>query len=499
MWLQAQDWVIRFVGETLVMRPFACLLLLFAPLFLLAQPQIAYQQPTDPSLIYRKISRADLLADIRFWRQVQEDAHVNVYHSISRQQMDALIQELTTPVTDSISQTAAIFLFSKLGAALDEGHVGLVSSRLTDSLFGESIRFPFMIKKTEADAWVIAFDLSAAGQLQEDDRIITINGHSVRDLNDRYTRLFGGLPVWKAEQVAYYARKLLYLDGIRSPYTLDAVKANGEKMHYTTAGYSKQQTDSINKVLQARLGNSQKPYEFRLLPGGIGYLNYRSMRNDPANPFETFLKNMFTQLKDSDANGLVIDLRDNGGGDSKLGEALLRYFNTKPYRFASGMKWKISAPYKEYLKTAKNFREADNKFYMSRPDGDMYTWVSDELVTPQPEEPFFRGKVAFLIGSRTFSSANMLADGVTAYQLARTFGEPTGEVPNDFGEMFNYMLPRTQIIARGASKMFTRANGDEKNFDPVKPDVFVKPSSAGSAEKRDAVLDSAVNWIQQKQ
>lgn len=499
MWLYAQGWVVRFVGETLIMRSFACFLVLFAPLFLLAQPQIAYQQPTDPSLAYRKISRADLLEDIRFWRKVQEEAHVNLYHSISSQQMDALIQELTAPITDSISQTAAIFLFSKLGAALDEGHVGLVSSRLSDSLYSESLRFPFMIKKAASDGWVISFDLSAAGQLQEEDRIISINGHSIRDLNDRYTRLFGGLSVWKAEQLAFYVRKLLYLDGIHSPFTLNAVKANGEKIHFTTNGYSKQQADSINKVLQARLGNSQKAYEFHLLPGGIGYLNYRSMRNDPANPFETFLKNMFTQLKDSNATGLVIDLRDNGGGDSKLGETLLRYFNTRPYRFASGMKWKISAPYKEYLKTAKNFREADHTFYMSRPDGDMYTWVSDQLTTPKPEQPFFSGKVAFLIGSRTFSSANMLADGVTTYQLAKTFGEPTGEVPNDFGEMFNYMLPHTQIIARGASKMFTRANGDEKNFDPVKPDVLVKPVPTVSREKKDAVLDSAVNWILQKQ
>jgi len=227
-------------------------------------------------------------------------------------------------------------------------------------------------------------------------------------------------------------------------------------------------------------------------------LNYRSMRNDPTLPFDQFLTTVFTSLNDSSSKGLVIDLRENGGGDSQLGERLLAHFNKKPYILAGGMKWKISSHYKAFLKTSKNYNEADNKFYMSQPDGNTYTYVNRELKKPIIKEPFFEGKVAFLIGTGTFSSANMLADGVVSYQLAATFGEPTGESPNDFGEMFNFMLPNSHVIARAASKMFTRANKDEKNLGPVVPENIIIPTATDKKQKKDPVLESAVNWILNK-
>jgi len=87
----------------------------------------------------------------------------------------------------------------------------------------------------------------------------------------------------------------------------------------------------------------------------------------------------------------------------------------------------------------------------------------------------------------------MLADGIKTYQLAKVFGEPAGESGNDFGEIFDFMLPNTHIIARASTKMFIRASGNEKDFAPTQPDVLVKALHEHTAE--DAVIKAAVSWI----
>lgn len=460
------------------------------------QSSIAYEEKHPVGFYYQKIAKEKIRNDVAFWLETMKASHVNLYHFISKQQLTDLGNQLLNEYSDSLNHFQTVFLFSKLSAALNEGHLGLVSSRITDSLYNNSLRFPFMIRKAEKDAWHISYDLSSAQQLEMNDRIVSINGIAVEELNKRYLPLFGGLDTWKHEQVGFYSRKLLFLDGIHSPFQIEAIKENGEKRSFTVTGFSKAQADSINRALTTKM-NSQgnQPYSFRFLQDKVGYLNYRSMRNDKAEPFEKFLDETFQQLKDSSAKGLIIDLRENGGGDSQLGELLIRYFNRKPYIFAGGMKWKISAPYKTFLKGQTNYNEADNRFYMSQKDGDTYVYINQQLTQPKAKEPFFSGKVAFLIGTGTFSSANMLADGVVSYQLAKTFGEPTGESPNDFGEMFNFMLPNSYIIARGSTKMFTRANKDEKDFGPVVPDVIVKPNAIDLRQKKDRVLETAVNWI----
>ncbi len=461
--------------------------------------QIAYEKTHPTDFSYKKLSKQAIKEDIQFWLTTMEESHVNMYHSISKDQMQLLADSLLTAYPDSVTHIESIFIFSRLGAALNEGHVGLVSSRITDSLYNQSLRFPFQLQKVTQDAWVVSYDISSAQQLEMNDRIIAINNITVSELNQKFQRLFGGLENWRKEQIASYSKKLLFLAGMYSPFQIDAVKENGNKIRFTVEGFHRSQIDSITKVLTTKMSNqSNQPYEFSWLKDRIGYLNYRSMRNDASNPFDDFLKKVFTSLSDSNSTGLIIDLRENGGGDSQLGERLLAYFNKKPYILAGGMKWKICSHYKTFLKTAKNYNEADHRFYMSQPDGNTYTYVNRELKKPNIKDPFFEGKVAVLIGTGTFSSANMLADGIVSYQLATTFGEPTGESPNDFGEMFNFMLPNSHIIARAASKMFTRANKDEKNFGPVVPDNIIIPTALDKKQKKDPVLESAVNWILNK-
>ena len=469
--------------------------------FFTAQSQqgIVYAKDPIPGFAFGKIAKEQLAEDIRFWHKVMEESHVNLYHAISKGDLEKKENELLAAIGDSISQTEAVLLFGKLAALLDEGHIGMPSSSVTDSMYTNSLRFPFLLQKVTDTEWIVSRDLSSEQKLGVNAVILEVNGKPVSELNQQFREYYGGLETWRKQQIAIYVRKLLFLHGMVSPYRIKARTETGQIIDFTIPGYSKQQADSLNKVLAASVNQPAEPYTFTLLPDNIAYINYRQMVNSRTNPFSDFLKTSFTKIKEANAAGLIIDLRGNGGGNSSLGDSLISYFSTKPYVLSGGMKWKSSSHYKAYLKLMENVgNKSENQFYNSLKEGDMYTYVNRDLRKPVSRELTFTGKTAVLIGPDTFSSANMLSDGIKSFQLATLFGEPTGEPGNDFGEMYNFMLPNTHIIARASTKMFTRADGDENNFDPIMPDITVKPTPKDLKEKRDVVLETAVNWIRKQ-
>lgn len=469
--------------------------------FFTAQSQqgIVYAKDPIPGFAFRKIAKEQLAADIRFWHKVMEESHVNLYHAISKEALEQKEKQLLLAIGDSISQTEAVLLFGKLAALLNEGHIGMPSSSVTDSMYTNSLRFPFLLQKVTDTEWIVSRDLSSEQKLGVNAVILEVNGKPVSELNQQFREYYGGLETWRKQQIAIYVRKLLFLHGMVSPYRIKARTEAGQIIDFTIPGYSKQQADSLNKVLAASVNQPAEPYTFTLLPDNIAYINYRQMVNSRTNPFSDFLKTSFTKIKEANAAGLIIDLRGNGGGNSSLGDSLISYFSTKPYVLSGGMKWKSSSHYKAYLKLMDNVgNKSENQFYNSLKEGDMYTYVNRDLRKPVSRELTFTGKTAVLIGPDTFSSANMLSDGIKSFQLATLFGEPTGEPGNDFGEMYNFMLPNTHIIARASTKMFTRADGDENNFDPIMPDITIKPTPKDLKEKRDVVLETAVNWIRKQ-
>jgi C-terminal processing protease CtpA/Prc len=52
--------------------------------------------------------------------------------------------------------------------------------------------------------------------------------------------------------------------------------------------------------------------------------------------FDSFLKETFTGIKAHEPAGLIVDLRNNGGGDSRLGNQLLSYLTDAPYVMSGG-------------------------------------------------------------------------------------------------------------------------------------------------------------------
>jgi hypothetical protein len=193
------------------------------------------------------------------------------------------------------------------------------------------------------------------------------------------------------------------------------------------------------------------------------------------------------------AMGLIVDVRENGGGDTGLGDALLARTNDRPYRLAARMVWRRSPESDELIRMATKpawrwllpigLRFAEPE-YMRLEHGEDLT-VDNAPTRHGPVAPSFRGPTCLLVGEHTFSAAMMLADGACTYDLMLTIGEPTGGVPNELAGIGPMPLLNSRIPVRISQKLCIRANGDASDL--VRPHIEVAPIAG-----RDAALERAV-------
>jgi hypothetical protein len=276
----------------------------------------------------------------------------------------------------------------------------------------------------------------------------------------------------------------------------------GERPHYDViARLPEGTTQRVRLVSKTRKqveaeapakSSEDAPYTFGRVAGGrVGYIDYRSCRD--YDRFKNFLRETFTSIKRQPVEGLIIDIRSNGGGSSSLNELLWDYVTDKPYAQGGDILAKVS----DRLKREYGFAKY-NSLYPAAwlwPNGSTIRFPAF-LVTHRPAANGLRysGPVFLLIGTRTFSSALLCAVAARDYSLATIIGEETGEPVNSTGEVYSGHSPRLGIGFHFTTKFFyggkLRPDGQG-----VVPDITVVPTTADLIAGRDPVRDRAIGAI----
>jgi hypothetical protein len=192
------------------------------------------------------------------------------------------------------------------------------------------------------------------------------------------------------------------------------------------------------------------------------YIQYRVCENDPGNPFSTFAKQLLDFADSHPVARTVVDLRFNGGGDSRIITPLLEGIKARPALNAKGRLFVLIGPmtFSSGEWTAEEFHNSFafltsdlvDGFYWSRP-ADTHAWK-------------IRFKATFV-------------------------GEPTGGKPNNYGDVNYFQLPNSKLIVNYAVKHFQLTDdGDPPSRDP---DVLITRSREDFLAGRDPVLDAVIN------
>lgn len=430
----------------------------------------------DTLSLAKPFTKAQLMADVHYLTSTIADVHPNMYHNISRQRYKKLTDSIVNQLHDGMTGLQAWPLIARLIGALNEGHsVFSYPDDIGAALKNGDILFPVTLREFDGKYLVVRADGSSEDQLQAGDKIVSINGIGASRLVDDLTTYTGGIRLWRANDFCRNLVVYMYLYNIRAPYHITYIR-NDKTDSVILKPVSL--TDYITrlKAKAAKLPAAPKPkdYSFNYLDNGKALLTINSLTAAPA-VFKPFLDSVFTTLKQKPSNTLIIDLRKNGGGNSALGYTLLGYITDKPFRMAGGVKWKISQEYKDQIKKNADSSTIKNmSYYLDGKNGSLLESGGNVPEKPEVNELRYKGRVLVLIGSATFSSANMLANAIQDYKLATLIGEPSGEPANDYGELIQITLPNTRFIFTTSTKQFVRANGNAKDQNPVLPDHVIK-------------------------
>ena len=460
-------------------------------------------RPVKTELFDSRFDGNALNADVDFMLKTFEAVHPNLYAHISRDSVFAVKNLLLSRITRKLTRTEFFPVVARIAAIFRDGHTVAVVPREEMARYSRQGGrwFPFSVFTITENGLQVKHVLQEDSPIKTGDWILAVNGHPV----DSLFRLFSGLvsaetPHLKAHRVRSAFQHYLWLHGIDPPYTLQWRRNDSNAIQIITVeGVTEKEFQQFYR--QKRPIPSPKDYSFRWLDGDIGYLDFRRMRRPEA--FETFLEETFTAIQQKSAAGLIIDLRNNGGGASSLGNKLLTYITEKPYRLMARWEWKMTKQIKNGLKTRflptwlcwipVQYLFADGRRIWGTPNGKFLN--KDVPLTYPSENPLrYSGPVCVLIGPRTFSSAQKLANAIKDYQLAVLIGEETGGVPNAFGEIYMFRLPNTQLLVGVSTKRFIRANGDTGWTRGILPDIEIQQNIEDVRKGVDTVLEFARGW-----
>lgn len=196
-------------------------------------------------------------------------------------------------------------------------------------------------------------------------------------------------------------------------------EGNSEKSINVTALSGKEVFENIlgkgkeGENIPLYMQNKDKYYWFKHLEDKKAvYFNYSQCMEMEEKSFKDFSVELMNVLNTKDIEKLIIDIRNNGGGNSMILENLINEIGKSEL----------------------------NK----------------------------KGKLFVIIGRRTFSSAVLNAIELNNNTNAIFVGEPTGGKPNHYGEVKGFELPNNKITVNYSSKYFKNYDKDIDTFTPDK-------------------------------
>ncbi len=446
-----------------------------------------------------KFSPLQVRSDLDSLVAVLERIHPDIYHISPKELIDSLIIEAGNSTNEPISGIEFWKLAQKIVARVGDGHTSLslpYEYRQSYLDHGGGI-FPFNVR-IEDDQLFVRENFSSDSTIGIDSEILMINNLEISNILSDMRELTSGERIeFINTLVAWQFKPLLWaLYGWGDSFQIDLESPGGIGKTISQDGVSLEDYSKRGKTSS----NPIAAYSYvKIEDDKIGYLDFRQMID--VGGFDKFIDSVFTSMDEDNVSSLIIDLRKNGGGDSRLIESLFSYFTTEPYAQVSEMWIKVSPEARSKVK-AQSIRWytypllplayfiPSARAILFGDMGDLVK-ISNDVKSHKKKEPFFTGDVYLLTSANTFSSASLLAGVFKCVEMGTIIGEETGGLTVTFGDIVPFSLPITKMAGTCSYKKFVFPCGKDDGRGVI-PDFEVKQNADDTANGVDTVLKHAV-------
>ncbi len=409
------------------------------------------------------------------------------YLYTDRAAFEALHARIRAEIHEPMDALRFYLAAAPLFAALNDGHASLSTGRAFDHHIerGGTI-VPFALQ-FDADRLFVA--ASAVARVPRGSEVVEIEGVRAPDLMRGMLAVTGGQTLsLRRTFAASRAIEYVYARfGPRDAFAIVARRPDGAEVA------TRVRAVTLDALQHAASSTGSAPYTFkRIADGRVGLIEYYSCED--ALRFHAFLESTFAQIKAHPIEGLVIDIRQNGGGDSSLNNDLWSYAQSKSFSQGGKFSERIASRLKREYGFAKYNALYPLGWFL--PNGTLFTVDATRFTTITPGRNPLRydGPVYLLIGPGTFSSAQLCALAAKDFALATLVGEETGEPANSTGEVYQGYSPHAGLGFSIPTKYFW-APKPHPDGEGVVPDVTIIPTAADLQAGRDPALAYAVRRI----
>lgn len=438
------------------------------------------------------------LQDLHVVSNSLREMHVDPWHTISEAAFNASEEKIRQDIQKKarVSRHKFALQLAKLLTSVGDDHTRLeLYPPYSKHLKSGGSVFPLKLEPQDEGAFISRISPTIKKeypQLAEGHQLLAINGQPLSSFLDEVS-IYVSKPTEALKHrriIDEFRTMAWYYWGTPDKFNITLKKTDGETYHtiiraghYTTVPAT--QPKSIPK---------QEPFEHVFYDdGNICVLRANSFAATPGTDRRKFsqrwqmkLDAVFKQLRQRDTDILIVDVRQNGGGDPSLGFDLLKRISTK--RTISGTKhWRNSIAWQKNLLRYELHLRGIPAWLML--DHLLNLQQFSDLPNPHKQQSEYihiterRNPVAdpwtrqfvLLTGPDTFSAATDMASVVKDNQLGLILGEETGGRASYYTALGTVLLPNSGLVANFATLRWTRPAGFDDGRG-VLPDHPLDPS-----------------------
>lgn len=457
----------------------------------------------SPAAAQDALTGQDAQADLTALYDGLRSAHYDLFESTPETVFDrhyaALMERFETPISEGElhAELTRFIALAGHGHARLEGLNPDWPAHAADGLV-------FPLKVTIHEGEVIVEAAPEGSPARPGDRILALNGLPNPIWLERLTRnISAETPALAYTLLAGWLPLNIWLEfGAPDHFDL-TIERNGRREDVRVEAVS---LDVWRAATAPDPGFSLEGREARLIEPGTAYLRPGPFYNtEAATPeeaytqeavarFTAFIDDSFESFIAADAHTLVLDLRDNPGGDASFSDPVVAWFADEPFSFASEFRLRISPQ-----TTASNQRRIDAgapadsasgrlaALFAGAEDGETVT-LDLPMIEPRPGAQF-EGAVLILINRHSYSNAVSTAALIQDYGFGTLIGEASVDMATALGAMETFTLPHTGWTVGYPKALIIRPNGRE-DLHPLSPDIALDLPAVRGA--RDVALEAAL-------
>ncbi|MCW9000783.1 MAG: S41 family peptidase [Kangiellaceae bacterium] len=438
----------------------------------------------NPELVHEKIAPVKLRQDVDAFYSGVLERHPSIEKYADLPAIEQYLKILKQQINEPMTRREFFKVVGKLTHKFGDGHSMLIWPYQELNQWKEAERglFPFSVYVDKNDRMFIRQSYTKPNglKLSAGSEVLTINGVAAVKLINQMQMYAGG--------ESEYLRKQFVAERIGTYLWAVFDIADNFEIRIEFKGTQHIKNISANDRWEMLAGegsgvDKSSDFEYQLLKDKVGLLKVASFDVD-TDWFEEFIDNSFAQMKKDRVTNLIIDIRENTGGNTDSALYLTSYLAGKDFRMISNMREKLNT---------------DNRgwFDYKGDAGEIKQYEWDEWESPVDKEKRFQGKAYLLIGPVTYSAGIVFATTLQDYQMATLIGQETGGNANQTaqGNLFN--LPHSKLRAYVTTRMLVRPSGS-LDSGGVKPDVEVELTQRSLEQGTDLSLSQALQMIEQK-